>query len=93
MQLASAPPCSRAHCLPKGYLAAPLQVLSHWACSKISAAADMADQQLHDVITARLKSYSGVRYSLVAAHAEGVGRRSLAAMLLENESCAADQVR
>ena len=53
----------------------------------------MADQQLHDVITARLKSYSGVRYSLVAAHAEGVGRRSLAAMLLENESCAADQVR
>eukprot|EP00891_Asterochloris_glomerata_P007024 jgi/Astpho2/7024/e_gw1.00107.12.1_t len=67
-------------------------VLSHWACSKISAAADMADQQLHDVITARLKSYSGVRYSLVAAHAEGVGRRSLAAMLLENESCAADQV-
>ena len=74
-------------------LAVPLQVLSHWACSKISAAADMADQQLHDVITARLKGYSGVRYSLVAAHAEGVGRRSLAAMLLENESCAADQVR
>ena len=70
-----------------------LQVLVHWACAKISAASDTPDEQLRDTIVARLKGHPGVRFATVAAHAQGIGRRGLAALLLEYESCAAEQVR
>ena len=70
-----------------------LQVLVHWACAKISAASDTPDEQLRDTIVARLKGHPGVRFATVAAHAQGIGRRGIAALLLEYESCAAEQVR
>jgi hypothetical protein len=65
----------------------------HWACAKISAASDTPDEQLRDTIVARLKGHPGVRFATVAAHAQGIGRRGIAALLLEYESCAAEQVR
>ncbi len=34
----------------------------------------------------------GVRYAAIAAHAQAAGRRGLAALLLEHEPCAAEQV-
>lgn len=69
-----------------------MQVLVHWACAKISAAADMPDEQLRDIVVARLSGHPAVRFATVAAHAQGIGRRGLAALLLEYESCAAEQV-
>ena len=64
----------------------------HWACAKISAASDVPDEQLRDTVVARLTGHSAVRFATVAAHAQAIGRRGLAALLLEYESCAAEQV-
>ncbi len=68
------------------------QVLVHWACTKVSAAADVPDAALRDAIAARLAGCPGARYATVAAHAQAVGRKGLAALLLEHETCAAEQV-
>ena len=70
-----------------------VQVLVHWACAKISASLQHPDDQLKDVVVAKLQSYRGIRYSVIAAHAESVGRKGLATLLLEYETCAADQVQ
>ena len=51
----------------------------------------MPDEQLRDVVVARLSGHPAVRFATVAAHAQGIGRRGLAALLLEYESCAAEQ--
>jgi len=69
-----------------------LQVLVHWACQKISASLQQPDDQLKDTLTGKLQKYRGIRYSLIAGHAESVGRKGLATLLLEYETCAADQV-
>jgi len=69
-----------------------LQVLVHWACQKISASLQQPDDQLKDMLTGKLQKYRGIRYSLIAGHAESVGRKGLATLLLEYETCAADQV-
>lgn len=69
------------------------QVLVHWACAKVSAASDMPDEQLRDVVVARLSAHPAARFATVAAHAQAIGRRGLAALLLEYESCAAEQAR
>lgn len=69
-----------------------MQVLVHWACTKVSAAADVPDAALRDAITARLAGCPGARYATVAAHAQAIGRKGLAALLLEHETCAAEQV-
>jgi len=68
-------------------------VLVHWACQKISASLQQPDDQLKDLLTAKLQNYRGIRYSMIAGHAESVGRKGLATMLLEYETCAAEQVR
>ncbi|KAL4852826.1 hypothetical protein ACK3TF_006093 [Chlorella vulgaris] len=69
------------------------QVLVRWACDKISAAASsLPDDQLMAALQAKLSGHSGVRYAAVAAHAAAEGRRHLAALLLDHERCAADQV-
>ena len=68
------------------------QVLVHWACQKITACLQQPDDQLRDSLTGKLKKYRGIRYSLIAGHAETVGRKGLATMLLEYETRAADQV-
>ena len=69
-----------------------LQVLVHWACQKISASLQQPDDELEDTLTGKLQKYRGIRYSLIAGHAESVGRKGLATLLLEYETCAADQV-
>lgn len=69
-----------------------MQVLLHWACQKISASLQQPDEELKDVLRAKLQTYRGIRYSLIAGHAESVGRKRLATLLLEYETCAADQV-
>lgn len=65
----------------------------HWACAKISTSLQQPDDQLKDVLIAKLQSYRGIRYSVIAGHAESVGRKGLATLLLEYETCAADQVQ
>ncbi|KAK9823042.1 hypothetical protein WJX81_002597 [Elliptochloris bilobata] len=67
-------------------------VLVHWACAKISASGDAPDERLRDALVARLAPCAGVRYAAIAAHAQAAGQRSLAALLLEHEPCAAEQV-
>lgn len=69
-----------------------MQVLVHWACQKISASLQQPDEELKDVLRTKLQTYRGIRYSLIAGHAESVGRKRLATLLLEYETCAADQV-
>ena len=69
-----------------------LQVLVHWACQKISASLEQPDEQVKDALTDKLQRYRGIRYSLIAGHAESVGRKGLATLLLEYETCAGDQV-
>ena len=51
----------------------------------------MPDEQLRDTVVARLSGHPAVRFATVAAHAQAIGRRGLAALLLEYESCAAEQ--
>ena len=51
-------------------LGKPLQVLVHWACSKVSAASDVPDEALRDALVARLGRHANVRYATVAAHAQ-----------------------
>lgn len=69
-----------------------LQVLVHWACQKINASLQQPDNELKEVLRGKLQKYRGIRYSLIAGHAESVGRKGLATLLLEHETCAADQV-
>ena len=64
----------------------------HWACQKISACLQQPDEELKEVLRSKLQKYRGVQYSLIAGHAESVGRKGLATLLLEYETCAADQV-
>lgn len=64
-----------------------------WACDKISAAAaTLPDEQLLEALQAKLAGQWGVKYAAVAAHAAAEGRRGLAALLLDHERCAAEQV-
>ena len=69
-----------------------MQVLVHWACQKISASLQQGDEEVQEVLRGKLQRYRGIRYSLIASHAESVGRKRLATLLLEYETCAADQV-
>ena len=41
----------------------------------------------------KLRGWPGIRYTDIAAHAQALGRKGLAAMLLEYETIAAEQVR
>ncbi|EFN53979.1 hypothetical protein CHLNCDRAFT_135924 [Chlorella variabilis] len=69
------------------------QVLVRWACDKVTAAAaTLPDDQLMEALQAKLAGQWGVKYAAVAAHAAAQGRRHLAALLLEHERCAAEQV-
>ncbi|PRW05770.1 Vacuolar sorting-associated 16 [Chlorella sorokiniana] len=69
------------------------EVLVRWACDKISAAAaTQPDDQLMDALQAKLAGQAGVKYAAVASHAAAEGRHGLAALLLEHERVAAEQV-
>lgn len=70
------------------------QVLLQWACAKIAAASSssLADAELKDQITAKLRACPGVHFAPLAAHAQAIGRRRLALRLLEEETSCALQV-
>jgi hypothetical protein len=68
------------------------QVLVHWACAKINASSDIPDDRVRDELTAKLAGCPGIRYASIASHAQAIGRRTLAALLLDYETCAAEQV-
>ena len=68
------------------------QVLMHWACCKMSAAGDLEDGPLLEAIAEKLRGHRGIRFTQLASHAQGLGRKGLAALLLDLESSAAEQV-
>ncbi|GMH32446.1 hypothetical protein BSKO_00280 [Bryopsis sp. KO-2023] len=68
-------------------------VLRHWACARISADESTTDDvALKDIIADKLSGCDGIRYATIAQHAQAQGRKELAALLLDYEACAADQV-
>ncbi|KAI8468744.1 MAG: vacuolar protein sorting-associated protein 16 [Monoraphidium minutum] len=67
-------------------------VAAHWACAKISASPSVPDAALREQLLARLRSVPGARFAPIAAHAQSVGRRSLAIRLLEEEPSPSLQV-
>ena len=60
-----------------------VQVLLHWACAKVSASADMADEALLSALDSRLKGQPAIRFC------PGPAGHSLARMLsvLPNHCC------
>ena len=68
------------------------QVLEHWACSKIQVAASITDADLMESIAERMKGHKGISFTRLAHEAQEVGRKALAALLLDLESNAAEQV-
>eukprot|EP00878_Enallax_costatus_P027161 GHUV01029216.1.p1 GENE.GHUV01029216.1~~GHUV01029216.1.p1 ORF type:complete len:582 (+),score=119.59 GHUV01029216.1:259-2004(+) len=68
------------------------EVLLHWAAAKISASPAVPDDRLKQEIAAKMSQIERPRYAHLAAHAQSVGRRSLAIKLLEEEPSAAQQV-
>jgi hypothetical protein len=68
------------------------KALVDWACKKVEKCRAVADEELAREITARLARVSAVSYADIAAAADGVGRRVLATLLLDNEPRAADRV-
>lgn len=68
------------------------QILSHWACAKVDASGDVSDEELQEALTGKLRGQPGVQWATIARHAQAKGRRPLAALLLEHESSAAEQV-
>jgi len=67
-------------------------VLVAWAADKMAGGPTMSDAELKDAITAKLKLAPRPRFAAVAAHAQSLGRRSLAIKLLEEESSPGQQV-
>ena len=68
------------------------KALVDWACKKVEKCRAVPDEELAREITARLARVSAVSYADIAAAADGVGRRVLATLLLDNEPRAADRV-
>ncbi len=64
----------------------------HWVCAKIRAAGTMSDADLMDSIADRVKGQKGIRFTQLANQAQDSGRKALAALLLDLESNAAEQV-
>ncbi|WIA22377.1 hypothetical protein OEZ85_004684 [Tetradesmus obliquus] len=68
------------------------EVLLHWAAAKISASPAVPDFALKEALAAKMSKLERPKYAALAAHAQSVGRRSLAIKLLEEEPSAAQQV-
>ena len=64
----------------------------HWVCAKIRAAGNMSDAELMNSIADRVKGQKGIRFTHLANQAQDSGRKALAALLLDLESNAAEQV-
>ncbi|KAG0558247.1 hypothetical protein KC19_10G014100 [Ceratodon purpureus] len=67
-------------------------VLVHWACTKIIASSDVPDSVLLELLLEKLKACPGISYATVAADAHRNGRQKLAALLLDYEPRASEQV-
>lgn len=67
-------------------------VIMHWACSKLTASSAIPDASLLEILLDKLKLCKGISYAAVAAHADKIGRRKLAAMLVEHEPRSSKQV-
>lgn len=67
-------------------------VIMHWACSKITASLNIPDVTLLEVLLDKLKLCKGISYAAVAGHADKIGRRKLAAMLVDHEPRSSKQV-
>mmetsp|Transcript_23856 Transcript_23856/g.66043 ORF Transcript_23856/g.66043 Transcript_23856/m.66043 type:complete len:488 (-) Transcript_23856:651-2114(-) len=66
-------------------------VVLHWAKAKIGAVATLSDEELLGVVVPKVKS-ARASFAAVAAEAVAVGRRSLAARLIEHEPDVSRQV-
>ncbi|CAG9460778.1 unnamed protein product [Pedinophyceae sp. YPF-701] len=67
-------------------------VATHWAIARITAGDAMSDQELLAAVLPVLSSVPGAHFSRAAVHAAGLGRRRLAATLLEREPVVREQV-
>ncbi|KAL3821342.1 hypothetical protein ACJIZ3_007247 [Penstemon smallii] len=67
-------------------------VLMHWTCTKMTASSSIPDANLLDIILNKLKICKGISYAAVASHADKIGRRKLAAMLVEHEPHSSKQI-
>eukprot|EP00268_Persea_americana_P035161 TRINITY_DN3472_c0_g1_i2.p1 TRINITY_DN3472_c0_g1~~TRINITY_DN3472_c0_g1_i2.p1 ORF type:complete len:842 (+),score=156.20 TRINITY_DN3472_c0_g1_i2:162-2687(+) len=67
-------------------------VIMHWACTKITASLAINDASLLEILLDKLKLCKGISYAAVAAHADSIGRRKLAAMLVDYEPHSSKQV-
>ncbi|GMG99177.1 hypothetical protein Nepgr_001017 [Nepenthes gracilis] len=67
-------------------------VVMHWSCSKINASLSIPDSALLDILLDKLKLCKSISYAAVAEHSNKIGRRKLAAMLVEHEPRSSKQV-
>ncbi|KAJ0669793.1 putative transcription factor WD40-like family [Helianthus annuus] len=67
-------------------------VIMHWACAKLSVSSAIPDATLLEILLDKLKLSRSISYAAVAAHADQIGRRKLAAMLVEHEPLSSKQV-
>ncbi|XP_078439056.1 vacuoleless1 (VCL1) isoform X2 [Wolffia australiana] len=67
-------------------------VIMHWACAKITSSSAVNDADLLDTLLDKLKLSKVISYAAVAAHADSIGRRKLAAMLVDHEPISSKQI-
>ncbi|MCO5558301.1 hypothetical protein L7F22_011880 [Adiantum nelumboides] len=70
----------------------PEVVLTDWASKKIESSLSVPDSSLLDSLVAKLKACSVISYASVAEKAHELGRRKLAAMILDYEPQSSKQV-
>mmetsp|Transcript_16747 Transcript_16747/g.54755 ORF Transcript_16747/g.54755 Transcript_16747/m.54755 type:complete len:834 (-) Transcript_16747:45-2546(-) len=68
------------------------QVLLHWAGCKMVASEGLSDRELLAILLEKLRTCPGFPYAAIAADAHFKGRPRLAAMLLDHEPNASEQV-
>eukprot|EP00897_Mesotaenium_endlicherianum_P008023 jgi/Mesen1/7249/ME000373S06324 len=68
-------------------------VLVHWAAAKIAATSDAPDSILHQLLLDKLQLSKKISYAAIAENAYLLGRPKLAALLLDHEPRASEQVR
>jgi hypothetical protein len=67
-------------------------VLRHWACAKIVSSSDVPEEVILETIVSKLRTVRTMSYAQIADTAHKMGRTQLAAMLLDHEPKAAEQV-
>jgi hypothetical protein len=67
-------------------------VLRHWACAKIESSSDVPEEVILETIVSKLRTVRTMSYAQIADTAHKMGRTQLAAMLLDHEPKAAEQV-